>query len=527
MISKFSQKFRNDTITLMSSQEKFYITTTLPYVNSEAHLGHALEFVQADVIARYHRDILKQDVFFNTGTDEHGQKVFTKAMESGKDIQAYVDEYAEKFKQLLPALGISPDIHFVRTTDPHHIAAAQEFWRRCFDKGDIYKKIYKVKYCVGCELEKTESDLDENGHCLIHPHLEIELIDEENYFFRFSKYETPLLEFYEKNPQFVVPDFRYNEIKQFVKNGLQDFSISRLKSKMSWGVPVPDDDQHVMYVWFDALINYVSTLGWPESMNHEAGNMKQAEMLHVSSSMFHEFWGTKEHPNAIQIAGKDNLRQQSAMWQAMLMSAGLPNSKQIIIHGFINSGGQKMSKSLGNVADPYQIIDLLKTKGLNEEQAIDALRYYLLREISAFEDGDYTWEKFLESYNAGLANGIGNLTSRILKMAINAGIRSYELGIRKPGEFDQSLSEYNLQRSMDLIWQNIQYCDGFIQKNEPFKTIKINKEKGAQDIKFLLSELFSIATLLKPFLPQTSKKILEALADLKLEGIPRLFPRIE
>jgi methionyl-tRNA synthetase len=528
--------------------------------------------VQADVIARYHKDILKQDVFFNTGTDEHGQKVFTKATESGKEIQSYVDEYADKFKRLMPALGISPDIHFIRTTDEHHVKAAQEFWRRCFNKGDIYKKIYKVKYCVGCELEKTESDLDEEGRCLIHPHLEIELIEEENYFFRFSKYEQPLLEFYNAHPDFVVPDFRFNEIKAFVKSGLQDFSISRLKSKMPWGVPVPDDDHHVTYVWFDALINYVSTLGWPGTtppldsargtpplQGGEASAFAEASAdkprLSASSAKvrslsslskeeypaiaggggneFNEFWGTMEHPNAIQIAGKDNLRQQSAMWQAMLMSAGLPNSKQIIIHGFINSGGQKMSKSLGNVADPYQIIDLLISKGLTKEQATDALRYYLLREISTFEDGDYTWEKFVESYNAGLANGIGNLTSRIMKMAISntvpiSPIHGGDAEVATEAEGLKSfLDNYELQKATDAIWQKIAACDQFIQKNEPFKLIKINKEQAVKDIQHLLLKLRQIAIDLIPFLPQTSEKILSVLKDPKLENIPRLFPRIE
>ena len=533
----------------MPSSEKFYITTTLPYVNADPHLGFALEMVQADVIARYHRDILKQDVFFNTGTDEHGQKVFTKAQESGKDIQSYVYEYAEKFKRLMPALGISSDIHFIRTTDAHHIQAAQEFWRRCYDNGDIYKKIYNVKYCVGCELEKTESDLDENGQCLIHPHLKIELLDEENYFFRFSKYQKPLLDYYQAHPDFVVPDFRFNEIKQFVKSGLQDFSISRLKSKMPWGVPVPDDEDHVMYVWFDALINYVSTLGWPPTtpqplagpLLDKEGRAPQLSSQHRGASppakeeypapaggggnVFQDFWGTKDKPNAIQIAGKDNLRQQAAMWQAMLMSAGLPDSKQIIIHGFINSGGQKMSKSLGNVADPYQILDKLQASGLTKEQATDALRYYLLREISTFEDGDYTWEKFAESYNAGLANGIGNLTSRILKMAVSAGIRPISPILSYKS--NQLLDNYELQKAVDAIWLKIKICDEYIQKREPFKVIKINKEIAEKDIKYLLSELNQIAVDLVPFLPQTSKKILAVLKDPKLENIPRLFPRIE
>ena len=487
-------------------ENNFYITTTLPYVNSDPHLGFALELVQADVIARYHK-LLGQEVFFNTGTDEHGVKVQRKAEEEGKDTQKYVDEYSEKFKQLLPALGVSSDAHFIRTTDKHHIAAAQEFWKLCDKSGDIYKKNYQVKYCVGCELEKTESDLDENGHCLIHPHLEIELIDEENYFFKFSKYEKPLLDFYQSRPDFVVPDFRFNEIKQFVKSGLQDFSISRLKSKMSWGVPVPGDDKHVMYVWFDALINYISTLGWPNK-----------------DSMFAEFWP------GLQIGGKDNLRQQSAMWQAMLMSAGLPNSKQIIIHGFINSGGQKMSKSLGNVADPYDIIAKLKEKGLNDEQATDALRYYLLREIPTFEDGDYTWEKFVEAYNAGLANGIGNLTSRILKMVVSAGIKPVEAvsGTKFTEEnYTAYLEKYQNQKAIDEVWKQIAALDLFIQREEPFKKIKVDFCAAKEDLLYLLDILKIIGYLLKPFLPSTSEKILQALKEQSLENIPRLFPRIE
>lgn len=499
---------------------KFYITTTLPYVNSNPHLGFALEMVQADIITRYHKLVLGQEVFFNTGTDEHGLKIQRKAEEQGKDVQLYVNEFADRFKQLIPTLGILPEIHFIRTTDEHHKNAAQEFWKLCAqnmgpDGADIYKKNYKVKYCVGCELEKTESDLDENGKCLVHPHLEIEIIEEENYFFRWSRYQKPLLEMYAKNPEFVVPDFRFNEIKQFVESGLQDFSISRLKEKMSWGVPVPGDDKHVMYVWFDALINYVSTLGWPEN----------SDELQVTSDKFQEFWGSVEHPNAIQIAGKDNLRQQSAMWQAMLMSAGLPNSKQIIIHGYINSRGQKMSKSLGNVADPYEILAKLEEKGLTKEQAQEALRYYLAREISTFEDGDYTWERFVETYNAGLANGIGNLTSRILKMAVTNEVKLRVTSDKL--QENQLLNKYEIQKASDEIWKMIQVCDEYIQRTEPFKKIKVDEEAAKKDIEYLLGQLNSIAIALIPFLPTTAEKILNSLKEISLENIPRLFPRIE
>ncbi len=515
---------------------KFYITTTLPYVNSKPHMGHAQEFVYADIIARYQRDVLGKDVIFNTGTDEHGQKIYEKALEEGKDPQKYTDEYAAKFDDLKKALNLSYN-HFIRTTDSHHKKAAQEFWKLCDKNGDIYKKNYKVKYCVGCELEKQESDLDDNGRCLIHPHLEIETIDEENYFFRFSKYQEPLLKYYDEHPDFVVPDFRFNEIKQFVKSGLQDFSISRLAKKMPWGVPVPGDDQHVMYVWFDALIDYISTLGWPDGAA-EAARYNKGEV--PSFDRWDEFWGTIGQENALQIAGKDNLRQQSAMWQAMLMSAGLPNSRQIIIHGFINSGGQKMSKSLGNVVDPYDIIATYGT---------DALRYWLAREVSTFEDGDFTIEKFKESYNSGLANGLGNLTSRIMKMAINADVildvaQAPGLHDGEQGEALRYIEKYHIQKAMDAIWKKIQNCDEYIQKNEPFKVIKTDPDRAKKDIEYLLSELCQIAESLKPFLPQTSEKILthlkllsgssaEALAkvdglkDPKLENIPRLFPRME
>ncbi len=490
---------------------QYYITTTLPYVNSEPHIGFALEIIHADILARYHA-LKRDEVFFNTGTDEHGVKIFRKAEEQGIDAQSYVDEYASKFKELKERLGIFEGLHFIRTTDTNHKAAAQEFWRKCLAKGYIYKKNYEVKYCVGCELEKTDSEL-ENGKCPLHINLEIENISEENYFFKFSEFQKPLLELYEENPNFVVPDSRFNEIKKFVESGLQDFSISRLKEKMPWGVAIPDDESQVMYVWFDALVNYISTLGWPED-----------------NAQFEKFWGTKEQPNAVQIAGKDNLRQQSAMWQAMLLAADLPTSKQIIIHGFITSGGHKMSKSLGNVIAPYEVIDKLEASGLNNQQAIDALRYYLAREIPTFEDGDFTWERFVESYNANLANGIGNLASRILKMAQNI---SFEVSndilelnhnsLEGVYHIDE-LETMNIDKAMDEIWLSIQSLDKYIQTNEPFKKVKIDLEAAKKDIHYLIFHLKGIALKLQPFMPHTAEVLLSTI-DTSSE-IPRLFPRI-
>ena len=282
----------------------FYITTTLPYVNAAPHVGFASEIVYADARARYERHLGKK-IVFNTGTDEHGSKIWQKALENGRDPQEYVDEYAAKFDELKTMLDLSYT-HFIRTTDESHKVAAQEMWRRVDANGYIYKKQYSVKYCVGCELEKTDSELVD-GECPLHHGKKLELIEEENYFFKFSAFGEKLLNLYKDNPDFVVPQKRLNEITSFVEGGLQDFSISRLKEKMPWGVSVPGDDDHVMYVWFDALTNYISTLGWP-----------------TDTQNFEKFWGTKDMPNAIQIAGKDNLRQQSAMWQAMLLAADLP-----------------------------------------------------------------------------------------------------------------------------------------------------------------------------------------------------------
>src|SRR3989344_2595088 len=307
---------------MFKANKKFYITTTLPYVNADPHIGFALEIIQADVMARYYRNA-GYKVFFNTGVDEHGLKIFRKAKENNLDPQKYCNIYAKKFDDLKSALGLSYN-NFIRTTDKHHQEAAQEFWKLCEKNKDIYLKNYKIKYCVGCELEKTESELVD-GKCPVHPNLELEMIEEENYFFRYSKYQKKLLNFYKKNPEFVIPEKRYNEIKGFTEKGLEDFSISRLKEKMPWGVPVPGDDKHVMYVWFDALVNYISCLGWPDFAKASSGKAR---------NLFKEFWP------GLQVAGKDNLRQQSSMWQAMLLSAGLPNSKQIFIHGFITSDGK-------------------------------------------------------------------------------------------------------------------------------------------------------------------------------------------
>ncbi|MGC9610789.1 MAG: methionine--tRNA ligase [Minisyncoccia bacterium] len=489
-------------------KRNFYITTTLPYVNARLHIGHALEFVQADVIARYHKK-LGDDLFFNTGTDEHGQKIYEKALKEKKDPQTYVDECAKEFKEVLRALSILPEIHFIRTTDAHHVAAAQEFWKRCDKNGDIYKKNYKIKYCVGCELEKTDSELTD-GKCPIHPNLTLEIIDEENYFFRFSKYQRALLDLYERYPDFVLPAHRLKEIRNFVAAGLQDFSISRLESKMPWGIPVPGDEAQVMYVWFDALVNYVSTLGWPENKDN-----------------FERFWGTKENPNTFQIAGKDNLRQQSAMWQAMLFSAGLPPSRQILIHGFVNIGGEKISKSAENYIDLFEFANKYGT---------DAVRFWLLREMNPFEDGDFTIEKFRESYNANLANGLGNFTARVLTLGSSLGkFEAPEVSKEVSEKIEavkktvaEKLNEFKFHEALSAIWGLLAFGDSYINENKPWSITDSDKKKSA--VFDMVVVLDNVAALLQPFMSGTSLKITENIIwsgdkiEIKKAGI--LFPRL-
>ena len=473
---------------MLKKQETFYITTTLPYVNAEPHIGFAAEIVRADVIARYQR-MLGKEVFFNTGTDEHGLKIYRQAVAANQEPQKYVDEYAAKFQLLDDALDLSFN-SFIRTTDPSHIKAAQEFWKLCQKNSDIYKKNYQVKYCVGCELEKSDSELVD-GYCPLHPKQKIELIDEENYFFAWSKYQKKLLKLFEDNPNFIVPQHRLNEIKNFVSSGLQDFSISRLKSKMPWGIPVPGDKDQVMYVWFDALINYISCLGWPK-------DQKQ----------FKKFWP------GIQVAGKDNLRQQAAMWQAMLMSAGLPNSKQILIFGFINSHGQKMSKSLGNVINPVEVVHKYGT---------DAARYFICAGLTVFEDSDFTYERFEEKYNSALANDLGNLVSRVLSMVekyhngvvpkyIEKKDKFFEFDLKTDWDrYDFYLKSYQFEQALEVIWENISKANAYVDKEKPWELAKQDMKALAVVMYNLLEVIRQTAIMLYPFMPQSSEKILEQL----------------
>ena len=480
----------------------FYITTTLPYVNAEPHIGFAAELIRADAIARW-KKLTGFEVFLNTGTDEHGLKIFQKAEQQQMDPQAYVDKAAAKFKELLPILGVSTDANFVRTTDPHYIMAAQEFWRIVDKNGYIYKKNYSIKYCVGCELEKTESELVD-GKCPLHPLQNIELINEENYFFKFSAFQKQLLELYKK-PLFVVPESRQKEIRAFVERGPEDFSVSRLKSKMPWGIPVPGDDSQVMYVWFDALVNYISAPGWPDDMvngTKTAGSFKK--------------WCV-DTGGMVQYCGKDNLRQQSAMWQAMLMAAGLPASQTIVVDGFVTGdGGVKMSKSLGNTVDPIALV---------KEFGTDAMRYYCLRELHPFEDTACTPERFKDAYNSGLANGLGNLVSRVMKMAsTNLSSVPNIPDNTIPDDYKEAINRYDIQSAMHIVWKHIAEADQLIQEKAPFKLIKTDKAAAEKIISDLCARIYTVGRMLNPLMPATSAAIKSLVKENKMPEQP-LFLR--
>ncbi len=478
----------------MTPMKTYSITTTLPYVNADPHIGFALEIVQADMLARYHRS-RGYDVVFNTGTDEHGQKIYQKAIEAGVDPKMYCDEYAAKFDGLKAALNLSYT-HFIRTTDEHHIIAAQEFWNRCNANGDIYKKQYSVKYCVGCELEKTDSELVD-GKCPDHPNRELDAIEEENYFFAFSKYQQKLLDLYRDRPDFVMPSARMNEIRTFVEGGLNDFSISRLKSKMPWGVPVPNDSEQVMYVWFDALVNYISTLGWPQS-----------------GSTFDSAWPS------VQVAGKDNLRQQTAMWQAMLMSANIESSKQVFIHGYITAEGQKMSKSVGNVINPYDLV---------AEYGTDATRLYLLGGMPSWQDGDYSKEQFEILFATKLANGLGNLVSRVAAMAAKSFPEGLDTSDESYSTYNERLNTeiraYDFRAYVDTVWSMVDVANEKIAKEEPFKLVKIDRDAAKKSLSELAAMIRWIGHALVPVIPVTAAEILRRYeSDILVAGEP-LFPR--
>jgi len=481
-----------------ASKKKFYITTSIAYVNSEPHIGFALESVQADVLARYHRG-QGSDVFFLTGTDEHGSKIQRTAEAAKKSPQEFVDELSEKYKGLRDLLNLSWD-NFIRTTDQKvHWPVAQEIWNRLFDAGDIYKKKYSGYYCIGCESFKTGKDIAD-GKCIIHKK-ELEFIEEENWFFKLSKY-TKEIELRIKNNELrIVPETRRNEILSLLKEGLEDVSFSRSKRFVEWGIPVPNDDSQVMYVWADALSNYISGYG----------GIKEWE----------------KHPADVHMIGKDISRFHAAIWPGMLLSCKLPLPKNIFIHGFVTSGGEKMSKSMGNVIDPYELV---------KKYGADPVRYYLLREIPSSEDGDFSYEKFEERYNGDLANGLGNFAARVSTLASKETEISGKVSKEVREKIDevekavqQKIKNLKFSEALAAVWELIQFGDRYVNENKPWAK-DLPEEKRKEILYDLISILKNTAGSLVPFLPETAEKISSAIKLEKGKFIVKradnLFPRL-
>jgi len=477
--------------------KKFYITTSIVYTNAFPHVGFALESIQADVLARYHK-VLKEDVFFLTGTDEHGSKIAKKAKELGKDPKDFVDEISNKFKELTKVLNLSND-DFIRTTDKkRHWPAVEKVWKKLEESGDIYKKKYKGLYCIGCESFIKEKDL-EDDKCSIHKK-KPDVVEEGNYFFRLSKYQNILKEKIEKDEIKIIPESRKNEVLGLIKQGLEDISFSRSKEKLEWGIPVPKDDSQRIYVWSDALVNYISAIGYDKDKK------------------FKKYW-----PADVHCIGKDILKFHALFWPAMLLSIGIDLPKKLFVHGFIAVDGQKMSKSLGNVIDPFELV---------EKYGTDAVRYFLLREIPSAEDGDFTYEKFEQRYNSDLASGIGNLVARISKMVNDIGFeKSDNKEIKKEinktkKKYKKALEEFRFNEALKSVWDLISFCDKYIEKEKPWE----KKENSPQVLGSLLVVLDNIAELLQPFLPETSEKIKKEIERKTGKFINKrgklLFPRI-
>lgn len=454
---------------------KYFVTTSIPYVNGEPHLGHAMEFVMGDVLARKAAQN-GDEVIFSMGSDEHGGKIAEKAAELKLTPKELADQMSARFISLAGKLNVSNN-RFIRTTDPGHEQRAAVIWKAL--KDDIYKSKYTGWYCTGDEAFFTETEVKANNGVCPNHNRPYEQIEEENYFFKLSKYSKEINKAITTNDFLVLPETRRNEILNVIRDGLDDISISRQKDKISWGIPVPGDKDQVMYVWFEALMNYITVLGYPEHPD------------------FKNFW-----PANTQVIGKDIIRHHAAIWPAMLMSLGIGLPKTLYVHGFINIDGKKMSKSLGNFVSPDEII---------EKYGADAFRYYFLRYISSYGDGDFSWEAFERAYNNELANELGNAVQRTAAMIVkyqDGKIGDLPESGHDIAQYEEALALCKFDRALDEIWEQVRGLNQYIDEEKPWA---IAKEGDAEHLREVLayqaSSLLGIARLLEPFLPETAAKI--------------------
>ena len=469
--------------------KNIYITTAIPYVNGVPHIGHAMDYCLADTAARYYK-MLGDEVRFQAGTDEHGNKIFLKAKESGESTQEYVDKNAAKFREFIHKLGVEYT-DFVRTTDADHERRCQEIWKKL--EPHIYKAEYEGWYCTGCERFVTEKECEENhGICPDHQK-PYEKLSEENYYFRISDFKEQVREAIETNRFLILPEFRKKEVLKLLADS-PDVSISRPTSQLTWGVPVPGDDSQVMYVWIDALSNYITILGYPEK--------------DIS-----EWW-----PATAQFVGKDILRFHAIIWPAMLLGLGLPLPERVVSHGMVLADGQKMSKSIGNVVDPIEVL---------ERHGLDAFRYFFLRHIDTFADSDFTWEKFENAYNNELANDLGNLVQRLATLAQKNEIKLGEVPeLKLPEAYCDLMNKFEFSRAFDFAWEKVQELNSKIDEEKPWSLAKNNEtEKFQSCMTSLILGLLSVNKMISPFLPGTSEKIATIFKDPIVPPEEPLFPK--
>lgn len=471
--------------------KKVLITTAIDYANDVIHIGHAYQKILADCVARYYRQKLgEENVFYVTGTDLFGQKNEKAAKAAGVSPAEHVAKISDLDEEQLKALGIGYN-RFIRTTDADHMKNAQEFYLKSFEAGDIYKAKYQGLYCDGCESYKTLTELTEDGKCPFHPKMEVQKIEEDNYFFKWSGYQEFLTELLLK-PEFVVPEGKKKEMQALVEQGLKDLPVSRPKYKVGWGIDVPNDSEQVIYVWFDALINY-------HTAAKETG-----------------FWN--EDTKIIHFLGKDNAKWHALLWPAMLESAGLKSPDTIYVHGFINLDGQKISKSLGNIIRPTDLVAQFGT---------DAVRYYFLKHGPVVEDSNFTLDHIKEVYNADLANGLGNTVARIAKLAQNSGL---EFDDKNDYEFlwDQDwakpFEDYRTDVVLQNIWKRLSEIDKHINENKPWEIKDLDKLQKV--LEWEVSELRYVCNMIEPFMPETAKKIQEIVGSKKISAAQVLFPRL-